>query len=79
MPLLEPEAVRMASALDDYEYVRVTDIGGTDQSGYWLCVTDQRLEMGYELASHCDYWDFLSCFAVGTQWPVRPFGRGEVA
>ena len=38
MPLLETEAQRFASALDDYEDLSVIDIGGTDQAGYWLVV-----------------------------------------
>ncbi len=79
MSLLEQEATRMASALDDYEHVSVSDIGGTEESGYWLCVTDERLGLGYEIASHADYWDFLGYFASGLQWPVRPFRKREVA
>ena len=79
MSLLEQEAVRMASALDDYEHLRVSEIGGTEEAGYWLLVTDERLGLRYEIASHCDHWDFIGYFASGQQWPARPLPRGEVA
>jgi hypothetical protein len=79
MSLLEQEATRMAAALDDYEHVRVSDLGGSEESAYWLCVTDERLDIGYEIACHADYWDFLEYFASGLQWPVRAFPRKEVA
>ena len=78
MSLLEYEAVRMAGALDEYEYLRVTDIGGTDESGYWLCVTDEGLGLSYEIGSHYDYWDFLGSFLAGQQWPAGPRPRREV-
>ncbi len=59
MALLEKEAVRVADSLDDYEYVSVTDIGGWGPSGFWVVVRDERLDISYEIASHCDYWDFI--------------------
>jgi hypothetical protein len=39
--LLEKEAVRFAESLDDYDYVRVTDIGGWGQtgSGSWFATS----------------------------------------
>ncbi|MGH2819323.1 MAG: hypothetical protein ACRDJ5_01575 [Actinomycetota bacterium] len=79
MSFLEQEATRMATALDDYEHVSVADIGGTEESGYWLRVRDERLGIAYEIASHADYWDFLGYFTSGLQWPVRAFPREEVA
>ena len=58
MALLEKEAIRFAEALDDYEHVSVTDIGGWGTTGFWLVVQDRRFGLDYEIASHCDYWDF---------------------
>ena len=59
MALLEKEAVRFAESLDDYELVSVVDIGGSDPDGYWVVVRDDRFDLSYEIASHCDYWDFI--------------------
>jgi hypothetical protein len=72
MSFLEQEAVRMAAALDDYELVSVSDIGGSGQSGYRLTIRDERFGLEYEIASHADYWDFLGYFCPGKQWPVKP-------
>jgi hypothetical protein len=78
MSLLEAEAVRRAAALDDYELVRVTDIGGTDECGHWLCLRDERFDLSYEITSHADDWDFLGYFCAGLQWPAKPLAA-EVA
>lgn len=78
MSLLEQEAVRMAAALDDYELVSVTDIGGSSESGHWLTIRDERFGLCYEIGSHADYWDFLGYFADGKQWPVKPCGPAFV-
>jgi hypothetical protein len=59
MALLEKEATRFAESLDDYEHVSVTDIGGWGPDGSWIVVRDHRFERDYEIASHCDYWDFI--------------------
>ena len=59
MALLEKEATRFAESLDDYDHVSVTDIGGSQESGYWVIVRDHRFQLDYEIASHCDYWDFI--------------------
>ncbi len=59
MALLEKEAVRFAESLDDYEHVLVTDIGGWGPHGFWVVVRDERFHISYEIASHCDYWDFI--------------------
>ena len=59
MALLEKEAIRFAESLDDYEHVSVTDIGGQGPIDFWLVVRDHRFERDYEIASHCDYWDFI--------------------
>jgi hypothetical protein len=72
MSLLEQEATRMAAALDDYEYLSVNDIGGTEASGYWLTVQDERFRLEFKIDSHTDYWDFLGYFCSGKQWPVKP-------
>lgn len=42
MALLEQEATRFAEALDDYEHVSVTDIGGWGPTGFWVTVRDHR-------------------------------------
>ena len=59
MALLEKEVTRFAESLDDYEHVSVRDIGGSGPSSFWLMVRDHRFERDYEIASHCDYWDFI--------------------
>ena len=59
MALLEQEAIRFAESLDDYEHVSVTDIGGWGPVGFWVVVCDHRFKLDYEIASHCDYSDFL--------------------
>lgn len=74
MALLEHEAQRFALALDDYDRVSVTDIGGTDERGYRLAVDDHRLDRRYEISSRLDYWDFIVRHAVG-----RPPGAATSA
>lgn len=59
MALLEQEATRFAESLDDYEHVTATDIGGWGPDGFWLVVRAHRFERDYEIASHCDCWDFI--------------------
>ena len=63
MALLEREATRFAESLDDYDHVSVADIGGWGPNGYWVTVHDHRFDADYQIASHCDYWDFVG--AVG--------------
>jgi hypothetical protein len=79
MSLMEQDAIRMAAALDDYEWVQVIDIRGDDASGVEIDIRDERLGLDYEIASHADYWDFLGYFCAGLQWPVKPFAASEVA
>jgi hypothetical protein len=67
MALLEQEAIRFAESLDDYEHVTVTDIGGWGPEGFWVVVRDQRLDISYEIASHCDYWDFIGALVEHRQ------------
>ncbi len=59
MALLENEMIRFAESLDDYDHVRVTDMGGWGPLDFWLVVRDERFDISYEIASHCDYWDFI--------------------
>lgn len=59
MALLEEEMVRFAESLADYEHVSVADMGGWGPIGFWLVVHDGRFNLSYEIASHCDYWDFI--------------------
>jgi hypothetical protein len=59
MALLEQEAIRFAESLEDYEHVSVTDIGGWGPLGHRVNVRDHRFNTEYEIASHCDYWDFI--------------------
>ncbi len=63
MALVEQEAIRFAESLDDYEHVSVTDIGGHGHN-HWLVVRDHRFETDYEIASHCDYWDFIAALVA---------------
>ena len=79
MALLEKEAIRFAESLADYEHVSVVDIGGGDPDGHWVVVRDHRFGLDYEIASHCDYWEFLSYFSFGLMWPVKPFRRRGAA
>lgn len=72
MALLEKDATRLAESLDDYELVSVSDIGGSDDHGYWLVLRDERFGLSYAIDSHADYWDFLGYFADGKQWPAKP-------
>ena len=60
MGLLEQEAIRFAESLDDYEHVTVTDIGGNGLIDFWVFVHDERFDADYEIASHCDYRDFIA-------------------
>ncbi|MGI8775663.1 MAG: hypothetical protein ACR2KQ_11785, partial [Actinomycetota bacterium] len=69
---------RFAESLDDYEHVSAQDIGGADESGYWLVVRDHRFELDYEIASHCDYWDFIGAVVDHRQYVALPVTR-EVA
>jgi hypothetical protein len=78
MALLEKEDTRFAESLDDYELLRVSHIGGTEESGYWLTVRDDRFGLEYEIASHADYWDFLGYFLNHMQYPAKPVTK-EVA
>jgi hypothetical protein len=78
MALLEKEAIRFAEALDDYEHVTVTDIGGYGPAGHWLVVHDGRLDTHYEIASHCDYWDFVGALMNHRQYASLPLQK-EVA
>jgi hypothetical protein len=67
MALLEKEATRFAESLDDYEHVTVTDMGGWGPIGYWVQVQDERFGLSYEIASHCDYWDFIGALVAHRQ------------
>jgi hypothetical protein len=78
MALLEKEATRFAEALDDYEHVSVTDIGGWGQNSFWLVVRDHRFDLNYEIASHCDYWDFISALVDHKQY-IAPAMEKEMA
>lgn len=68
MALLGQEVTRFAESLDDYEHVSVADIGGWGPDGYWLVVRDHRFGLNYEIASHCDYWDFISALVDHKQY-----------
>ena len=78
MALLEKEVIRFAESLDDYEHVSVTDIGGSGPHGFWLVVRDSRFDLDYEIASHCDYWDFIAVLVGHKQYLAPPLRR-EVA
>jgi len=74
MALLEKEAVRFAESLDDYEHVTVKDIGGVGPFDHWVVIHDHRFELDYEIASHCDYWDFIGAVLDHRQCvALRPF------
>jgi hypothetical protein len=72
MALLEQEAIRFAESLDDYEHVTVTDIGGWGPIDYRVAVRDNRFDLEYEIASHCDYWDFIGALVDHRQCVALP-------
>ncbi len=78
MALLEQEAIRFAESLDDYEHVTVKDIGGWGPTGFHVTVRDHRFDNTYEIASHCDYWDFIGALVDHKQYIGRVVER-EVA
>jgi len=75
---IEKEATRFAESLDDYDHVTVTDIGGWEPIGFWLVVHDHRLDLDYEIASHCDYCDFVGALMNHRQFASLPLQK-EVA
>ena len=75
MALLEQEAIRFAESLDDYEHVSVTDIGGWGPLDYRVNVRDHRFDITYEIASHCDYWDFIGALVNHKQYIGRAVRR----
>ncbi|MBA3423630.1 MAG: hypothetical protein H0U04_03620 [Rubrobacter sp.] len=78
MALLEKEATRFAESLDDYEHVTVKDVGGCGPVGFWLVVHDHRFDTDYQIASHCDYWDFVGALMNHRQYASLPLQK-EVA
>ncbi len=78
MALLEQEAIRFAESLDDYEHVTVTDVSGWGPLGYRVTVRDQRFDLDYEIASHCDYWDFIGALVDHKQYLGRPLDKEAV-
>ena len=76
MALLEKDVTRFAESLDDYEHVSVTDIGGWGPHAFWLVVHDHRFELSYQIASHCDYWDFIGALVDHHQYIVPVVTRG---
>ena len=78
MALLEKEAIRFAESLNDYDYVSVVDMGGSGPLDHWLVVRDHRFGCDYEVASHCDYWDFIAALVDHKQY-LAPALRREVA
>jgi hypothetical protein len=78
MALLEEEAIRFAQSLDDYDHVSVVDMGGSNPLEHWLVVRDHRFECDYEIASHCDYWDFIAALVDHKQYLAPALGK-EVA
>jgi hypothetical protein len=82
MALLEHEAQRFADTLDGYKHVSVADIGGNEESGFWLVVHDHRFDLRYEIASHCDYWDFIGAIVDHRQYighSVRPAAQAATS
>ncbi len=41
---------------------------------FWVVVHDQRFDTEYEIASHCDYWDFIGAL-VGHKGTWAAWGR----
>jgi hypothetical protein len=72
MPLLEPEATRMAAALDDYEHVSVREVREREPGFFRIEFTDERFCCDYVISSHFDYWDFIGYLVDRKQWPVKP-------
>jgi hypothetical protein len=79
MSSMKQEAVRMATALDDYEHLRVVGLRAVDARGAEIEIRDERAGLHYTIGSHADYWDFLGYFVMGKQWPVKPLTAAAVA
>jgi hypothetical protein len=75
MALLDKEVTRFAESLDDYEHVSVADIGGWGPHGFWLVVHDHRFALDYQIASHCDYWDFIAALVDHKQYVAPPLQK----
>jgi hypothetical protein len=70
MALNEREAVRLVAVLRDYEHVSASMIEA--EGGFRLFVRDHRFELGYEIASHSDYWDFVGALVDRKQYVALP-------
>ena len=70
MAMIERDARRMAAALDDYTLLRVTAVAERVQGDYEIEFLDERFDRSYVIASHFDYWDFLSYFISHQMWPA---------
>lgn len=75
MSLIEREATRMATAINDYDFLSVVGVGGDESTGYKVTLLDERFDLQYEIGSHFEYWDFLAYFLMHVQYPSRPIGR----
>lgn len=71
MSLLEREAIRVAAALGDYDYVSVRAVV-QQHSGFVVQFSDDRFGCDYVIGSHFDYWDFVGYLVDHKQWPTRP-------
>ena len=75
MALTESDALRLATALDDYELVKVTDIRGIGDR-FEIAFTDQRFDTDYVITSNWDYWDFIGYLTGTKAWPaLKPVPR----
>jgi hypothetical protein len=75
MSLIEKDANRMATAIDDYDFLSVIGVGGDESAGYKVTLLDERFGLQYEIGSHFEYWDFLGYFLTHVQYPSLPAGQ----
>jgi hypothetical protein len=71
--LSEDHAVMIAESLNDYVGLAVTDLGGSNDAGYWVTVTNVFTDNDHEIRTWQDYWDFLCVFIPSK----GPFGHGN--
>lgn len=68
--------LRLVKALGDFESLRVDDVLLSAAGRFEIVVHDDRLDASYRIASHSDYWDFLSHFSERGEWAAGRIDAG---